>query len=207
MALDVFLIFALTTAVVVFTPGAAAIAVASQGAANGGKKAMAGVAGIAGANVIYFVLSATGIASLIIASNLLFQIIKWTGVAYLVWLGISAIFSPNGPIRVSAEVSTSSLRKLFTQGFVIEFANPKALMYFAAILPQFLDTTQPILQQILIMGVTTLLLDLTSYSLYGFLGDRIAQGGLKSWVVGLINKSAGAALLFAGFRMASVTAR
>ncbi|MFY0597766.1 MAG: LysE family translocator [Cognatishimia sp.] len=207
MALETFLIFALTTAVVVFTPGAAAIAVATQGATNGGKRALAGVAGIAGANVIYFVLSATGIASLIIASNLLFQIIKWAGVAYLVWLGLSAIFSAQGPIRVSAEGGVSSLKRLFSQGFVIEFANPKALMYFAAILPQFIDPNQPILQQILIMGVVTLLLDLTSYTLYAFMGDRIAHGGLKNWVVSVINKSAGAALLFAGFRMASVTAK
>jgi threonine/homoserine/homoserine lactone efflux protein len=207
MALDTYLVFLLTTAVVVFTPGAAAIAVASQGASNGGRRAIAGVLGIAGANVIYFALSATGIASLIIASNTLFQIIKWVGVGYLVWLGCTAIFSANGPIRVSASQKQSSLKRLFTQGFVIEFANPKALMYFAAILPQFLDTSHPILKQILIMGITTLLIDLTSYTSYAFLGDRIARGGLKSWVVGLINKSAGAALLFAGFRMASVSAR
>lgn len=207
MALDTYLLFLITTAVVVFTPGAAALAVAAQGASNGGRRAMAGVAGVAGANVIYFVLSATGIASLIVASNTLFQIIKWIGVAYLVWLGLTALFSANGPIRVAAGNTQSPLAKLFTQAFVIEFANPKALMYFAAILPQFLDPAQPILRQILIMGVTTLVMDLVSYSLYGFLGDRIAHGGLKRWIVALINKSAGAALLFAGFRMASVSTR
>lgn len=207
MALQTYLVFLITTAVVVFTPGAAAIAVASQGAANGGRRALAGVAGIASANVIYFVLSATGIASLIIASNLLFQIIKWAGVAYLLWLGINAIFSANGPIKVTESASQTSLRKLFAQGFVIEFANPKALMYFAAILPQFLNPDLPILPQILIMGVTTLVIDLTSYTAYGFLGDRIAAGGLRKWVVGLINKSAGAALIFAGVRMAGVSSR
>lgn len=207
MTIETYILFLITTAVVVFTPGAAAITVASQGAANGGRRALAGVFGIASANVIYFVLSATGIASLIIASNLLFLIIKWIGVAYLLWLGLNAIFSANGPIRVSAGTATASTRKLYAQGFVIEFANPKALMYFAAILPQFLNTDLPILPQILIMGVTTLVIDLTSYTAYGFLGDRIAAGGLRKWVVGLINKSAGAALIFAGIRMASVSAR
>ncbi len=207
MSVDTYLLFLITTAVVVFTPGAAAIAVASQGAANGGRRALAGVAGIASANVIYFALSATGIASLIITSNLLFQIIKWVGVAYLVWLGLNAIFAASGPIQVAKSSVTTSLRKLFSQGFVIEFANPKALMYFAAILPQFMDPTAPILPQILIMGVTTLVIDLTSYSAYGYLGAKIARGGLKNWIVTLINKTAGGALLFAGFRMASVSAR
>jgi len=207
MSIETYLVFLITTAVVVFTPGAAAITVASQGAANGGRKAIAGVVGIASANVIYFVLSATGIASLIVASNLLFQIIKWVGVVYLIWLGISAIFSPQGPIRVTRGGALASSRKLYVQGFVIEFANPKALMYFAAILPQFLNPELPILPQILIMGATTLVIDLTSYTAYGFLGDRIAAGGLRKWVVGLINKSAGAALIFAGLRMASVSAK
>lgn len=207
MTIETYLLFLLTTTVVVFTPGAAAITVASQGAANGGRKAVAGVVGIASANVIYFALSATGIASLIIASNLLFQIIKWMGVAYLIWLGLSAIFSHNGPIRVTPGAPAVAARKLFLQGFVIEFANPKALMYFAAILPQFLNPNQPILTQILIMGATTLLIDLTSYTAYGFLGDRIASGGLRKWMIRLINKSAGAALIFTGLRMTQVTVR
>ncbi|UZD91397.1 LysE family translocator [Cognatishimia activa] len=207
MTIETYLVFLITTAVVCFTPGAAAITVASQGAANGGRKAFAGVVGIASANVIYFILSGTGIASLIVASNLLFQIIKWVGVAYLLWLGVTAIFSANGPIKVSPSRTSKSTKKLYVQGFVIEFANPKALMYFAAILPQFLNPEMPILPQILIMGVTTLAIDLMSYTAYGFLGDRIAAGGLRKWVVGLINKSAGAALIFAGIRMASVSAR
>lgn len=206
MALETYLIFLLTTAVVVFTPGAAAIAIASQGATNGGKRALFGVAGVALANVVYFILSATGIASLIIASNLLFSIIKWVGVAYLVYLGITAIFSKAGAISVQPDKHKSTASTLFAKGFIIEFANPKALLYFAAILPQFLNTDAPIIPQILIMGGTTLLIDVTSYSAYGLLGDHLARGGVKKWIVSAVNKTAGAALLFAGIKMASVRA-
>lgn len=206
MPIETYLIFLLTTAVVVFSPGAAAIAIASQGAANGGQRAFAGVTGVAAANVIYFVLSATGIAALIIASNLVFSVIKWVGVAYLVWLGLAALLSRSGAIKVTPGQKRSGLIRLFTQGFVIEFANPKALLYFAAILPQFLDTTLPVLPQLLLMGLTTLTMDLISYSTYAFLGDRLARGGLKEWVVGSVNKTAGGALLYAGFRVASVSA-
>lgn len=206
MTVETYLVFLITTMVIVFTPGAAAITVAAQGAANGGRKAMAGAAGIASANVVYFALSATGIASLIVASNTAFMIIKWIGVAYLIWLGCNALFSRSGAIKIDATHRPKKARFLFGQGFIVEFANPKALLYFAAILPQFIDTDQPILAQILIMGVTTLLIDLASYSSYAFLGGILRRGGLKSWVTSIFNKTAGAALLFAAFRMAGVNA-
>lgn len=206
MTFETYYIFLLTTTIVVFTPGAAAITVSSQGATNGGRKALVGAVGIAAANVVYFLLSATGIASLIIASNAVFMIIKWVGVAYLVWLGTTAIFSKAGAIRIDNKQAQTSARKLFGQGFLIEFANPKALLYFSAVLPQFINTNAPILPQLLIMGVTTLLIDLISYSGYAFLGDLLKRGGLKGWFVSLINKAAGIALFYAAFSMAYVSA-
>lgn len=205
MPIDTFILFLFTTAAVVFSPGAAAITVASQGAANGGRRALAGGCGVAFANAVYFVLSATGIAALIIASNLVFLIIKWVGVAYLLWLGINAIFSRSGVININVEKRQTHLGKLFSQGFIVELANPKALLYFAAILPQFVDPELPILPQLLIMGLVTVVMDLISYSAYGFLGDRIARGGLKGWAVNLINKAAGGALIYVGVKMAGVS--
>jgi len=84
-----------------------------------------GVCGVAFANVVYFVLSATGIAALIIASNLVFSIIKWVGVAYLLWLGINALFSRSGVINVSVGKRQTHLGKLFSQGFIIELPTLK----------------------------------------------------------------------------------
>lgn len=206
MTFETYLIFLVTTTIIVLTPGAAAITVASQGAANGGRSALAGAAGIASANVVYFALSATGIASLIIASSTAFMIIKWFGVGYLIWLGLSAIFSRSSAVQIKRDRPPVSGKKLFTQGFIVEFANPKALLYFVAILPQFMDTSRPILAQILIMGGTTLMIDLICYGVYASLGGLLARDGLKSWAAASFNKAAGAALLFAAFRMAGVSA-
>lgn len=206
MDINLFLIFLVTTLVVVFSPGAATIFVATQGATNGTARAFSAVSGIAAGNVVYFCLSASGIAALLIASNLVFSVIKWAGVAYLIYLGLSAIFSKSGGIRVKAGQKKSSLKKLFLSGFLIELANPKALLYFSALLPQFMDMSQPLLPQLLIMGGVTVLIDLTAYSIYAHLGDRITRGGIKDWVVSLVNKTAGAALLFTGFKMASINA-
>ena len=203
MELGIYLIFFVTTAVVIFVPGPAAIAIAAQGAGNGHKRAIFGTLGVASANAVYFILSAMGIATLLIASPLIFNAIKWVGVAYLVYLGLSAIFSKSGGIQFPTGKLQSAF-SLFGKGFLVEFANPKALLYFAAILPQFLDVSKPIILQMLIMGGTTVVLDLISYSLYAYAGDRLTSGAVKEWIVRLINRVAGGALLLAGARMAAV---
>ena len=134
MDVTVFWLFFGATLAVVCSPGPAAICVVSQAAGNGVQKAMSGISGIALANAVYFALSATGIAALIIASHQVFNLIKWVGVAYLTYLGVGAILGKAGGLKVK-QGETMPRKKLFLQGFIIEFANPKALMYFAAILP------------------------------------------------------------------------
>jgi len=203
MDLQIFILFTITTFVVVFSPGPAAITAASQGAANGVSRAGFGVVGIASANAVYFALSATGIASLIIASHTLFSIIKWVGVGYLIYLGASALFSKTGGLSVEAGPKAGRWR-LFATGFTVEFANPKALLYFAAILPQFIDPARAILPQILLMGGVTLAIDLIIYSIYAQLGHALATSGAKPWIVKSVNRVAGSALLFAAFKMARV---
>ncbi|MCF6234462.1 MAG: LysE family translocator [Rhodobacteraceae bacterium] len=119
MDFQIFLIFALTTAVVIFSPGPTAILMASQGAGNGLKRTLFGVLGITCATMIYFAMSATGIASLIVASHTLFQIIKWPGVAYLIYLGCSAIFNKSGGLVVNSDAPLRKWKILFTHGFLI----------------------------------------------------------------------------------------
>ncbi|MBU3016882.1 LysE family translocator [Paraglaciecola chathamensis] len=206
MDIHAYLIFLTTTIIVCMSPGPAVITIASQGARHGAKKALFGVTGVASANVVYFLLSATGIASLLVASNLVFSIIKWVGVAYLVYLGLNALFSKSGGLRINK--STSSNTKgvaLFSQGFIVELANPKALLYFLALLPQFIDVEKPILLQLFIMGASCLVVDLLSYTMYAYIGQKLSSGSVKASIVNLINKSAGGFLLFAGIKMAAVS--
>ena len=204
MEINSYLIFLITTIVVVFSPGPAAITVASQGASNGFLKSGFGVAGVASANVVYFVLSATGIAALIVASNTLFTFIKWCGVLYLIYLGLTAIFSKSGAISIKKSKKSSG-QKLFASGFLVELANPKALLYFSALLPTFINPEQSVFLQIAIMGSSCLAVDLIVYSLYGYLGSALSRGSAKAWLVNIVNKLAGGFLLFASARMASVT--
>ncbi len=206
MDFQTYLIYTVTTAIVIFSPGPTAILMASQGASNGLKPTLFGVFGITCATMIYYAMSATGIASLIVASYTLFQAIKWVGVTYLLYLGFSAIFSKSGGLVVKSGAPIRKRSSLFTRGFLVEFSNPKALLFFSAILPQFLNVGEPIALQFFIMWATAFLLQWVIYSGYAYLGHRLIQGGVKSWIINTINKTAGAALIFAGIKMASVTA-
>ncbi len=205
IAFDTLFLFLATTFVVVMSPGPAAIAVTAQAASSGYSKAFWIILGIASANVVFFILSATGIAALIIASNVLFAIIKWVGVAYLLYLGLSAIFAKTGPLTIKPnDTSTVKTKQVFLKGFILELANPKALLYFSALLPQFIDTTRALLPQLATLGIITLLLDLLCYSFYAYLGAKTTQTGIKPWLIKTINRSAGGMLIFAGVKMASV---
>ncbi|MDO6746082.1 LysE family translocator [Gilvimarinus sp. 1_MG-2023] len=204
MEISLYSIFLVTTVMLILVPGPAAITVAAQGASYSSRQACWGVLGVASADVLFFALSATGIASLLLASNFMFSVIKWFGVVYLLYLGISALFSQSGVIKLSVERKESSRKKIFSQGLVVQLANPKALMYFTALLPQFIDPSKPVLFQILLMGASCLLADIIVYSVFGRLGDRIAKQKLKSWVITFINKATGVTLISTGIRMASL---
>ncbi len=204
MDIELYLIFLVTTVMLILVPGPAAITIAAQGASYSPNKAFLGVLGVASADVIFFALSATGIASLILTSNLLFSIIKWFGVVYLLYLGVTALFSKSGAIKINKQAAKSNHTKLFSQGLIVQLANPKALIYFSALLPQFVDPDGAIIFQMFLMGSSCLIADLLVYSLFSHIGDNLARQKMKAWVINLINKSAGITLIATGIKMASL---
>lgn len=202
---DTYLIFLVTTAVVCLTPGPAALLIVTQGISNGLRRSYWAVAGIALANAIYFALSATGIAALIVASGTLFSIIKWAGVAYLFYLGIAAMRSKASALTVSANAAHAvSGPRAFWQAVVVELSNPKALLYFVALLPQFVDPARSIGMQMLVFGATTIGLDLMSYSLYAWLGSTTQRFTANARFVKASNRASGGLLMIAGAMMATV---
>lgn len=205
MSLDTYFIFLVTTAVVCLTPGPAALLIVAQGISNGFRRSWWAIAGIALANAIYFALSATGVAALIVASGTLFSIIKWVGVAYLFYLGISAIRSKASALTVTSDPgeAVKGLRA-FWQAVVVELSNPKALLYFVALLPQFIDPTKPVGMQMLVFGMTTVALDAAAYSIYAWLGSKTQRFTANERFVKASNRTAGGLLMVAGAMMATV---
>ena len=203
--LETLLLFFLTTLVIVLSPGPAVIMVTAESASSGFKRSLWVIFGIAVANALFFVLSAMGIVTVILASDTLFTVIKWAGVVYLLYLGLSALFNRSSAFNIKTEKKAKrGFHKVFLKGFILEISNPKALLYFSALLPQFIDVSQPIAPQVAVLGFITFLLDFACYSCYAYLGWKSSNAALKPLTVQIINKSAGSMLIFAGLKMATV---
>jgi len=198
-------LFAVTTLVVCLTPGPAALLVVAQGISNGFRRSYWAIAGIALGNAAYFALSATGIAALILASNTLFSIIKWIGVAYLLYLGLAAIRSKSSALTVTAD-GAHAVRgpRAFWQALVVELSNPKALLYFVALLPQFINPAKPLGLQLLVFGATCLALDGFSYGIYAWLGSKAQRFSANASFVRSSNRLSGSLLLVVGVMMATL---
>src|ERR1700741_3224028 len=132
-------LFMLTEIVLCLTPGPAVLFVVSQGLRYGGMRSLWANGGVLTANALYFVLSAAGLGAVLLASAELFLVVKWAGAAYLVYLGATTFFGRTGAFASDGDDPPAvSGPRLLIRGFVLQAANPKALIFFTALLPQFI---------------------------------------------------------------------
>lgn len=123
------------------TPGPSMLYMLAQTARHGARYGLIGMLGIMLGSTIHVILTVLGLAALISRSAVLFSFMKWLGAAYLIWLGLQALLRQSH----SADESTAnevthlapSLKKTFYQGILIDFINPKVILFFVAFLPQF----------------------------------------------------------------------
>src|SRR5439155_4771552 len=148
MKWEVWLLFVVTEAVLSMTPGPAVLYVLSQAIRRGPAKSVWGSWGILSANAMYFVLSATSLGAVIVTSYKLFFLIKWLGAAYLVYLGIASFLGKSSVMSLPEAGSNVSGGRILRDGFFLQAANPKALLFFTAILPQFIDARHKVAFQI-----------------------------------------------------------
>jgi homoserine/homoserine lactone efflux protein len=213
MSLETWLLFVLVEALLCLTPGPAVLFVASTALGRGARHALNGAAGIVIANTLYFVLSALGVAAVILASATLFAALKWLGAAYLFWLGARTL---HGATRAAARSEAADLRGAaqapdasepfvaagpILRGFAVQAANPKALAFFVALVPQFIDPLAPIAIQIFILCVTSAGIEFGVLSLYTWLTTR-ARTLVGDRFVRALRGAAGAFLMAAGVRLA-----
>ncbi len=201
MTPQILLLFTVTTALACFMPGPAAMFAASVGTLRSRRLLGLAIAGIAAANAVFFGLSALGIAGLLVSSPALYTAIRWAGAAYLVYLGARLLFArTTGGAHAAGAAVEANGAAIFAKGFLIEIANPKALLYFSALLPQFITPDRPLAPQFLLFCLITVALDLCAYSFYGAIGFGVARFSAP-WVLGGIKRVAGAAFMVAGARL------
>ncbi|MBA3805808.1 MAG: LysE family translocator, partial [Acidobacteria bacterium] len=130
MSIKLLLVFAVTEFLLSLTPGPAVFLVVSQGMKAGFKPSLRGTLGILSGNAIYFALSALGLGALLLASATLFQVIKYVGAAYLIFIGVKMLVSRSETQKAGEQTVTPgrSLR-LFSQGLATQLSNPKAIVF------------------------------------------------------------------------------
>ncbi|MFT5610108.1 MAG: homoserine/homoserine lactone efflux protein [Arenicella sp.] len=129
----------------------------SNSIANGFNKAKATAAGDLSANLLQMIAASIGLVSILTQFQQVFVFIKWAGVAYLAYIGLKLIFSrTHGSVNTGAR---RSVRALYWQGFITSAANPKAILFFAALFPQFIVANEPLVPQFLVLSVSYLLID------------------------------------------------
>ncbi|NIZ11271.1 LysE family translocator [Pseudooceanicola sp. HF7] len=202
MPMEAYLIYLAAVAVFFATPpDTSQLLIISNSVRYGLRRSAYTIAGDLAANSLQMTAAAFGLAAIIATSATAFIWIKWLGVAYLVWIGIQLILSKDQGDDVTANTSGQSFR-LFRQGFVTSMANPFAVVFFGALFPQFIDPTTPVLPQLVILGVTYLVVDGAILLLWGWLGVRAATA-LKRFSFGLVNKLCGALMIAAAALLAS----
>jgi homoserine/homoserine lactone efflux protein len=148
------------------------------------------------------VLSATSLGAMLVASYDVFFAIKWAGAAYLVLLGVRALRARGEVLAVSPATGTAGGLRLVAGGFTVQAANPKALVFFTALLPQFIDPADSIALQVAILAVTSLVVEFVVLASYGGLSARAARLVTVPSRAAWLERAAGALLIAAGLRMA-----
>ena len=189
-------IFVCTETVLCLTPGPAVLFILSSALKAGARKSIFSNLGILSANAFYFALSATGIGALLLSSRL-FLAVKWIGAAYLVIYGVRLIFSKEEAVQGPAFVDRKS-HHLFFNGFTLQISNPKAILFFSALLPQFLNPHAAIVPQIVILGVTSAAIEFFILLFYGIAGSSLTPRYAR-WT----NRVAGGLLIGAGAGIAT----
>jgi homoserine/homoserine lactone efflux protein len=203
MRFETWLLFVITEAVLSITPGPAVLFVLSQGIRQGARKSVWASLGILSANALYFALSATSLGALIIASYNLFFLIKWAGAAYLVYLGLKCFSSKLSMLKLPEERSrVASNFRIWRDGFFLQGANPKALLFFAAILPQFIEPTHSIALQVLILGSSSIVVEFLILLTYGQLAGQAISLANNARFEKISYRVAGGLLIGAGLGLA-----
>ncbi|WP_420345599.1 LysE family translocator [Pelagibius sp.] len=207
MSFDSWLVFVVAAMLISLSPGANNLLALTNGLRFGAGRSLAAVGGRIGAFAVMIVIAALGLGAVLAASELAFQVIKWVGVAYLVYLGLRALTTPaaapndpGGMARANQSVAVMARRE-----FLVALGNPKAILVFTAVFPQFVVPGEPALPQFLVIGLTFLGTEVLAAFAYVLSGKVFAP--LLRDRASLVNRITGGLLLAAAGLLASASRR
>ena len=175
MSYQMWFAYMLACWVISISPGAGAIASMSSGLNYGFKRGYWNAIGLQLALIVQIGIVAAGAGVLLATSPWAFLAIKWFGVCYLLYLAYLQWKAPVQTIEIAVDAKQKSMPKMIMYGFLVNMSNPKAIVFLLAVLPQFLDLSQPQWPQYLIMGITMITIDLIVMAGYTGLAAKVLR--------------------------------
>lgn len=204
MSLEFVLIYSLTVFVASITPGPTMLLALDHGIKYGPKRTIVSALGNGLATLVQALLTIAGLGALLLHSQTVFNTVRWLGAAYLIFIGIRMFFAADGglsaPLDGSGKVRTSS--GLFTEAFVVTMANPKAILFFTALFPQFINAQQETFLQFFAILSLLLIIAFACMMIYGYFGRKIALMLRKSRTRRLVNRTIGGTFIGMGIGLA-----
>jgi homoserine/homoserine lactone efflux protein len=209
MDLTIWLAFFAASWAISLSPGAGAVAAMSAGLNYGFARGYFMTFGLILGIMTQLVVVSVGLGALIAASGVAFTVIKWAGVAYLVWLGIAQWRAPASPVHAAraGDAAFATRTQLVLRGWIINALNPKGTIFLLAVVPQFLDLSRALAPQYAVIGATLVFTDLVVMAGYTLLAARVLRALHSPAHVRWLNRTfgtlfIGAAAVLATFKRA-----
>jgi threonine/homoserine/homoserine lactone efflux protein len=215
MTFSTYLLYLAAVAILVFTPGPTMLMTMTNAIAHGTPKAIASASGSITAALGMILLSSLGLGAVLAASDTAFWVLKMCGAAYLIYLGIKTFRNSvssfdlpavsNGGAPGNQLLVGASKTQLYLQGIMVGASNPKALLFFAAFFPQFVDAALPWAPQFAVLALTFVAFEFTTLSICTLFAARIAPWLRQAGRARVFNRVSGS--LFAGMGCLLLAAR
>ena len=175
MSSEIWLTYFATVLAFMITPGPSHLLMLSNSMTHGFRRSLVTAVGDLTANALQMLAAGLGSAAILVASQNALTVVKWFGVAYLVWMGVRMWRHAGNAKSTSNAARSASLAMLWSQGFLTSAANPKAVVFFAALFPQFIDPNSSFIPQFLTLSITYLIVDGAFLSSYGVSASWLAS--------------------------------
>lgn len=207
MTLHLWLVYLGVIAVLIAVPGPSALLSMAHGLRYGQRRALATILGGATGSLVLMTASALGLGAILAASATAFLVLKVVGAFYLIWLGISAWRAREDSLTPSAETDETApgVLGLYRHGFMVGVSNPKDILFFAALFPNFIDTSAPQAMQFALLALTWVVLDFSIMFTYACMGHRVSALFAHPRRLRLFNRATGTLFIFAGSALVAST--
>lgn len=206
MSCQFLLLYALTVFVASMIPGPSMLLALTHGMMHGPKKTVVSAMGNMAVTLVQASVSMVGLGTLLIASETVFQVVKYAGAAYLVYVGVTLFVSKPMVINqddASRPERETSMGKMFLQAMLVTAGNPKAIVFFTAVFPQFINPEAAFLPQFCVLLSLCGLIAFCCFMIYAISGSRLIAVFRQNTVGRYLNKIIGGTFVGTGIGLAA----